>query len=145
MYLKPISSFVQRLISLSKGVSVSLMGWTVIEPGMYLIAACLLALRPILRKLSPKEITTRLRGFSGLLRKSDNSRSDDTHGIRNKARPVKSSNSGFIELQSRHDIRSAIDEITIPPSTRDVDLSLRQHDLEEGVKSPERHIEGAEG
>lgn len=59
--LGSIPPLVQRLIPFITGASVLLMGWSIIEPGMYLIAACLLALRPILRKMSPKELKTRLR------------------------------------------------------------------------------------
>lgn len=49
---------------LLKGASVSLVSWSVVEPGMYLIAACLPALRPICAQLVPKLIRSRFSSHS---------------------------------------------------------------------------------
>jgi len=66
-------------------------GYSVIEPGTYLIAACLLALRPLLRKFSFKEIGSRLR-HTRLVLKTDGSTHDERLGSRREAYPSKSSN-----------------------------------------------------
>lgn len=47
-----------------KGASVSLVSWSVVEPGMYLIAACLPALRPLCAQLVPKSIRSRFSSHS---------------------------------------------------------------------------------
>lgn len=47
-----------------KGASVSLVSWSVVEPGMYLIAACLPALRPLCVQLVPKSIRSRFSSHS---------------------------------------------------------------------------------
>lgn len=137
--LKFTPSLVQRLIPFLIGASVTLMGWSIIEPGMYLIAACLLALRPILRKMSPKVLKIRLRTptFSRL---PDNAKSDDSQDLRHKAEPPGKSSSEGIELQSRQDKRSAHEETMLPPSSVDVDLSIRHYDVEQGFASPVRYV-----
>ncbi len=137
--LGSIPPLVQRLIPLTIGASVLLMGWSIIEPGMYLIAACLLALRPILRKMSPKELKTRLR-IPSFSRAPDNAKSDDSQGLRHKAEPPGKSSSEGIELQSRQDKRSAHEETTLPPRSIDVDLSLRHYDVEQGFTSLARYV-----
>lgn len=48
----------------SPGASVSLVSWSVIEPGMYLAAACLPALRPICSKIVPQSLLSRFSGYS---------------------------------------------------------------------------------
>ena len=132
----------QRLIPLTIGASVLLMGWSIIEPGMYLIAACLLALRPILRKMSPKELKTRLR-IPSFSRAPDNAKSDDSQGLRHTAEPPGKSSSEGIELQSTQDKRSAHEETTLPPRSIDVDLSLRHYDVEQGFTSLARYVPSA--
>ncbi len=124
-----------RLTSHLIGASVVLMGWSVIEPGMYLIAACLLALKPIFGKISLKELRTRLRnsGFSLTSRKS---RSDDSQGLRHKAHRPGNSSSGFIELQNRHDKRSASEEAALALSATNTDQSLHRYDVEQGLVPP---------
>ena len=51
------------------------MGWTVVEPGMYLLAACLLTFRPLARKISSTQVIghvkTLIRG-SGTLKSASN-------------------------------------------------------------------------
>lgn len=47
-----------------QGASVSLVSWSVVEPGMYLIAACLPALRPICAQWIPKSIRSRFSSHS---------------------------------------------------------------------------------
>ena len=69
------------------------MTWSCVEPGMYLIAACLLSMRPLLQKIPLKAITTRL-GGKGLVDSHT-----ATHG-RNKSKLGKA---GFIEMNSRYD------------------------------------------
>lgn len=49
---------------LLKGASVSLVSWSVVEPGMYLIAVCLPALRPICAQLVPKSVRSRFSSHS---------------------------------------------------------------------------------
>jgi len=98
------------------------MGWSVIEPGMYLIAACLLALRPVLRKFSPKEIGSRLR-HTRLFLKTDESTHDKLLGCRREAYLSRSSISGFVELQDanyRHDEER---DLHSPPNSSDADPS----------------------
>jgi rhodopsin domain-containing protein len=46
-----------RLTCSKKGVAVSLIGWSIVESGMYLIAACLPLLRPVIEeKVIPKKL-----------------------------------------------------------------------------------------
>ena len=111
------------------------MGWSVIEPGMYLIAACLLALKPILGKVSLKELRTRLKNTS-LFRTRRSYQSDDSQGFRHKPQPPGNSGSGFIELQSGLDRNSVREDATSAPSSVKQDLSPRPRDVEQGLVTP---------
>lgn len=135
MYALRYAFLIQKLIPFLVGASVDLMGWSVIEPGMYLIAACLLALKPILGKISLKELRTRLRN-SSLFRSRQTYQSGDSQGFRHKPQPPGNSGSGFIELQSGHDRNSAREDATPAPSSVKPDLSLRQYDVEQGMVPP---------
>ncbi len=125
----------QRLTSHLIGASVVLMGWSVVEPGMYLIAACLLALNPIFGKISLKELRTRLRN-TGVSLASRKSRSDDSQGLRHKAQRPGNSSSGFTELQNRRDRRSASEEAVLALSATNTDQSLHRIDVEQGLVPP---------
>ena len=125
----------QRLTSHLIGAPVALMGWSVIEPGMYLIAACLPALKPIFGKISLKELRIRLRN-TGLSLASRKSRSDDSQGLRHKAQRPRNSSSGFIGLQNRHDRRSASEEASLASSAPNTDQSLNRYDVEQGLVPP---------
>lgn len=61
------------LITYLLGASVLLVGWSIIEPGMYLIAACLLSMRPIFARISQR--WPRFRLYRVYHRKSGYSRS----------------------------------------------------------------------
>ena len=62
------------------------MGWSVIEPGMYLTAAYLFTLRPVLRKAWPNDFGSRIRKTI-IFRRTYNTNSDDIQGLRGKAQP----------------------------------------------------------
>lgn len=47
-------------LMICSGQSVSLLSWTIVEPGMYLIAVCLPGLRPFFSQMVPKAIISRL-------------------------------------------------------------------------------------
>lgn len=70
--------------------SVNLLIWCIVEPGIYLIAACLIVCRPLLGKFIQE---TRLRRLSEVLSRSQKSSSKDTSGGK------RSSNAGYLELQ----------------------------------------------
>ena len=83
------------------GHSIPLMGWTVVEPGMYLLAACLLTFRPLARKVSPKQLVRRL---STIIGGSKASKSASSHSDRERgALP----GDEFIELHRGRDERNA--------------------------------------
>ena len=65
--------------------SVQLMTWTCVEPGMYLIAACLVKLRPVLSKLPFGSLGPTTKGVYG-------SKGSTKGGGR----------AGFVELQNRN-------------------------------------------
>ena len=119
----------------SLGASVDLMGWSVIEPGMYLIAACLLTLRPVLRKVSPKDFGSRLRN-TVIFRRTHNSNSDDSQVLRRKAPLPGSSVSGFVELEDRYDKRNADGGLSLPPGSVIAHTSLGHYDVEQGFAAP---------
>ena len=135
MYTLRYTFLVQKLIPFLVGASVELMGWSVIEPGMYLIAACLLALKPLLGKVSLKELRARLRNTS-LFRTRRSYQSADSEGFRHKPQPPENSGSGFIELQSGHDRNSTREDATSAPSSVRPDLSSHRYDVEKGLVPP---------
>jgi hypothetical protein len=113
------------------------MSWTIIEPGMYLIAACLLALRPLLNKLSPTNIKSLFQSNSSV-RTSKYSRPESY--IRRSMKPPAS---GFIELQSEHGQGDA-SETNLPIRSIDPDRSLRDYDVEQGSAPSVHHVLGAD-
>lgn len=78
---------------------------------MYLIAACLLALRPILRRMSPKEMRTKLQNKIAL-HGSHHSKSDTSHTSSDKTASV-----AMDWFKGReHRERSASEELVFPPA-----------------------------
>ena len=120
------------------GASVPLMSWSVIEPAMYLIAACLLTLRPILRKLSTKDLGSRLRN-SAIFRKINNSKSDGSQDSHRKSQLPRGLASGFVELHDRHDHSDPGGERHLPPKESNVDPSRQLYDVEQGFVAPVHH------
>lgn len=114
------------------------MGWSIIEPGMYLLAACLLTLRPILRKLSPKELGPKLRNYR-VFRKAYGSKSDDSQELSRQAQPPGSSASGLVELQDRSSKSSVTADRNMPfvPSSTEA-VSPQFYDVEQGFAAPMR-------
>ena len=131
----PLPLLDRQINAPSTGASVSLMSWTVIEAGMYLIAACLLALRPILNKLSPKELKSRLRRSGHTSASAKPNVSGGTQSSRHDANyPAP----GFVELQSRHEQHGA-SETNLPLTLTDPHPSLRDYDPEQGFAPPMRY------
>ena len=53
----------RRLLTFFAGASVRIVSWTTIEPGLYLIAACLIAMRPFLAIVFPRNLKQYMAGY----------------------------------------------------------------------------------
>ena len=105
------------------------MAWSIIEPAMYLIAACLLTLRPLFRRILQTNLKSRLQN-SMVFRKSQNSGSNDYHGTRRRYnRPLRDS---FIELHQGRDAHSAGEDVARPAPIAPKKLAIPRHDVERG-------------
>lgn len=121
------------------------MGWSVIEPGMYLVAACLLTLRPVLRKMPFKKWKASFQ-HSRLYHyyhssQSQNSENDASHGG-NPHPPGEHSLIEFPPLQAQQGERGTSEEIMLPPPAARKISSGRQSDIEQGITPDEGYDEG---
>ena len=86
-----------------KGATVPLLGWSVVECGMYLAAACLPLLRPVVEKVIPQKWKVKF-SIYGISRYNRTECSMD-HSFKNRASPsnvtklgVHDENSGSLEM-----------------------------------------------
>jgi hypothetical protein len=86
-----------------KGATVSLAGWTVVECGMYLAAACLPLLRPVVEKVIPQKWKVKFSTYG--TSKYNRSECSMDHSFKNRASPSKvtklgvhDENSGSLEM-----------------------------------------------
>lgn len=84
-----------------KGSSVVLVGWSIIEPGMYLIAACAIALRPLSRHFIFEWLKKRVYSSAGRL--SKHGVHADRKDIFLNGLPASNSHSGFAKIQAQDD------------------------------------------
>ena len=104
--------------------SVLLVGFSIVEAGMYLIAACLLALRPVLAQLSLKELTARLYGAHTGTR--EHGKSNSSEGLRLDSLPQPDLSAGIIEAQYERGTQPKTDKTAKPlaPQAFDNDEEL---------------------
>ncbi|KAF2179123.1 hypothetical protein K469DRAFT_674827 [Zopfia rhizophila CBS 207.26] len=95
--------------------SVKLVGWSIIEPGMYLVAACSMKFRPVFTRISRK---LHLWEFYGTFTRGESSGGRNSKSMRLDMMP--SSNSGFNKMHAGKDENSStvdIVERTGPPTS----------------------------
>ncbi|MCJ1389690.1 hypothetical protein MMC18_002547 [Xylographa bjoerkii] len=78
--------------------SVTLVGWSIAEAGLYLIAACLVALRPIFSQLSPTWLKIRLNTSPS--KRTPHDRRSSSQGFSLGGLPSGASRAGFTEIKS---------------------------------------------
>ncbi|MCJ1383911.1 hypothetical protein MMC17_007025 [Xylographa soralifera] len=106
--------------------SVVLVSWSIVEPGMYLIAACAVALRPIFALLTPQWLKALLIGTHG--RKSGYSKPSRNNGVRLDALPPGQSNSGFVKIYHEEDDNVALTRTAFPSGI----IRTTEYDVERG-------------
>ena len=82
----------------SPGASVTLVGWSIAEAGLYLIAACLVALRPIFAQLSPSWLRIRLTNSAS--KRTPHDKHSSSQGFSLGGLPPGASRAGFTEIKS---------------------------------------------
>ena len=118
----------QRLMRSLIGASIVLVGWSVIEPGMYLIAACLLCLRPIFVQVTGKWHKARL--YHGVLSKKEHSRQSDTQGLHRTA--LAPAHSEFTKMCYPRKEHVIVVETALPHQSMFLDPATPDHDIELG-------------
>ncbi|MCJ1403834.1 hypothetical protein MMC11_007057 [Xylographa trunciseda] len=78
--------------------SVTLVGWSIAEAGLYLIAACLVALRPIFSQLSPAWLRARL--YNSSSKRTPQDKRGSSQGFSLGGLPLGASRAGFTEIKS---------------------------------------------
>ncbi|MCJ1378929.1 hypothetical protein MMC17_002028 [Xylographa soralifera] len=80
------------------GASVTLVGWSIAEAGLYLIAACLVALRPIFSQLSPAWLKNRL--YNPPSKRTPRDRHSSSQRFSLGGLPSGATRAGFTEIKS---------------------------------------------
>lgn len=95
------------------------MGFSIIEAGMHLIAACLLALRPVFSQLSLKGLAARLYGAYTSSR--EKGKSSSSEGLRLDSLQPPDLSAGFVEALSERGRKPRTHEPTKPSAPQAFD------------------------
>jgi hypothetical protein len=120
-----------RLMSFSLGTSVVLVGWSIIEPGMYLIAACLLTLRPMFAQLNRKCLKPRL--YHGTLSKEEHDTSSSSRGLHLTGLVPARSHSWVTQMQCPQGGQVITGATAFPHQSVSSSSKILEHDVERGL------------
>jgi hypothetical protein len=95
---------------------------------MYLIAACLLALRPIFAQIAQKWLKSRL--YHGTLSKGEHGRRSSSRGFRLTG--LAPAHSGLTKMQYRQGGQAIAGKTAFPHRSAFPDLAAFDHDVEQG-------------
>lgn len=111
-------------------ISVVLVGWSIIEPGMYLIASCLLALRPIFAQFTGKWLKSCV--YHGTLSKEEFDRRSSSQGLRLTGLATAHSHSEFTKMQYPQDDQVIASETAFAHCSVFSNPATLDHDVEQG-------------
>ena len=122
------------LTDLFLGEGVILSAWSIVEPSMYFIAACLPALRPVIAKIAPESLKTKIQ--TTFLKRTRSSGTDKSHTVHLTGIPSAHAHSGFSKLGCDPlggplPQKTFIEHETEPIQTREV-----PYDVEQGLPQP---------